>query len=88
MFQTNYAISLFELKRESLECNWRYLNTYLLLGKVLEQTGDFKGACDAYHKVLQEEPAFLEVRNKLLPAAELKLKGAQSIGAGSAERIL
>ncbi len=43
-----YAISLFELKRESLGCNWRYLNTYLLLGKVLEQTGDYKGACEAY----------------------------------------
>lgn len=70
-----YAISLFELKRESLGCNWRYLNTYLLLGKVLEQTGDYNGACDAYRKVLEEEPAFLEVRNKLLPAAEMKLKG-------------
>jgi len=70
-----YAISLFELKRESLGCNWRYLNTYLLLGRVLEQTGDYEGACDTYRKVLQEEPAFLEVRNKLLPAAEMKLKG-------------
>jgi hypothetical protein len=70
-----YAISLFELKRESLGCNWRYLNTYLLLGKVLEQTGDYEGACDAYRKVLQAEPAFAEVRNKLLPAAEMKIKG-------------
>jgi len=70
-----YAISLFELKRESLGCNWRYLNTYLLLGKVQEQTGDYKGACDTYRKVLQEEPAFLEVRNNLLPAAEKKIEG-------------
>ncbi|HSO78336.1 MAG TPA: hypothetical protein VLQ76_07200, partial [Bacteroidales bacterium] len=68
-----YAISLFELKRESLGCNWRYLNTYLLLGKVLEQTGDYKGACDTYRKVLQEEPEFLEVRINLLPAAEKKI---------------
>lgn len=70
-----YAISLFELKRESLGCNWRYLNAYLLLGKVLEQTGDYEGACDAYRKVLQEEPAFLLVSNMLLPAAEKKIKG-------------
>ncbi len=53
-----HAISLFELNRESLECNWRYLNTFVLLGKVLEQTGDYKGACEAYRKVLQEEPGF------------------------------
>lgn len=70
-----YAITLFELKRESLGCNWRYLNTYLLLGKVLEQTGDYKGACDTYRKVLLEEPGFLEVRHILLPAAEKKIKG-------------
>jgi len=70
-----HAISLFELKRESLGCNWRYLNTYLLLGKLLEQTGDFKGACEVYRKVLQEEPAFAEVRNKLLPAAEVRING-------------
>jgi len=66
------AIELFESQNQNLECNWRYLNTHVLLGKVLEQTGDYKGACETYRKLLQAEPGFLLVRDKLLPAAEMK----------------
>lgn len=68
------AIELFESQKESLECNWRYLNTHVLLGKVLEQTGDYQGACDTYRKVLQIAPQFQLVRDELLPAAEKKVK--------------
>jgi tetratricopeptide (TPR) repeat protein len=68
------AIVLFESQEESLECNWRYLNTHVLLGKVLEQNGDYQGACDTYRKALLVAPAFLWVRDELLPAAERNIK--------------
>lgn len=69
-----HAISLFESDKEALECNWKYLNTLVLLGKVLEQTGDYQGACEVYRKALAKEPSFKWVRDELLPAALKKIK--------------
>ncbi|MCJ7821008.1 MAG: hypothetical protein MUP53_07375, partial [Bacteroidales bacterium] len=69
-----HAISLFESDKEALECNWKYLNTLVLLWKVLEETGDYDEACEAYRKALVKEPSFKWVRDELLPAALKKVK--------------
>ena len=69
-----HAISLFEAKKDDLECNWKYLNTLVLLGKVLEQSNDYKGACEVYRKALLKEASFQWVRDELLPEAEKKLR--------------
>jgi len=68
------AIRLFEADPEMSECNWRYLNTMVLLGQILEQTEDYRGAREAYLKALRHEPEFKWVRDELLPAVEAKLK--------------
>jgi len=55
-------------------CNWRYLNTMVLLGQTLEKTEDYKGAREAYLIALRKEPGFQWVRDELLPAVEKKIK--------------
>jgi len=68
------ALRLFETGPSMSECNWRYLNTMVLLGQTLEQTEDYAGAREAYLKALRQEPGFQWVRDELLPAVEKKLK--------------
>ncbi len=68
------ALRLYESDPTMSECNWRYLNTMVLLGQTLEQTGDYSGAREAYLRALRQEPDFRWVRDELLPAVEKKLK--------------
>ncbi len=68
------ALRLFEADPSLSECNWRYLNAMVLLGQTLEQTGDYKGAREAYLRALRKEPGFQWVRDELLPAVEKKIK--------------
>lgn len=68
------ALRLFEADPSLSACNWRYLNTMVLLGQTLEQTEDYTGAREAYLKALRQEPEFQWVRDELLPAVEKKLK--------------
>jgi tetratricopeptide (TPR) repeat protein len=68
------ALSLFETGEGLSDCNWRYLNTMVLLGQLLEKMEDFAGARDIYKKALSREPEFRWVRDELLPAVEKKIK--------------
>jgi tetratricopeptide (TPR) repeat protein len=68
------ALRLFEAEPSLSACNWRYLNTMVLLGQTLEQTKDYKGAREAYLRALRREPGFQWVRDELLPAVEKKIK--------------
>lgn len=68
------ALRLFETGTGPSECSWRYLNTMVLLGQLLERMEDYSGAREAYLKALKREPDFQWVRNELLPAVEKKLK--------------
>jgi tetratricopeptide (TPR) repeat protein len=68
------ALRLFEADGGPADCNWRYLNTIVLLGQLLEKMEDYKGAREAYMKALKREPGFRWVKDELLPAVEKKLK--------------
>lgn len=68
------ALKLFEAGGSVAPCNWRYLNTMVLLGQLLEETGDNNGARDAYRRALKRAPDFQWVRDELLPEVEKKLK--------------
>ena len=68
------ALRLFEADKSLSACNWRYLNTIVMLGQLLEQMDDYKGARDAYLRALKREPGFQWVKNELLPAVEKKIK--------------
>lgn len=68
------ALRLFENDRNLSGCSWRYLNTMVLLGQLLEKMEDYSGARDIYKKALAKEPGFSWVRNELLPAVERKIK--------------
>lgn len=68
------ALRLFETDRGPAVCNWRCLNTMVLLGQLLEEMGDYKGAREVYQQALKREPDFRWVREELLPAVENKLK--------------
>jgi len=68
------ALRLFEADKSLSDCNWRYLNTIVMLGQLLEQMDDYKGARDAYLLALKREPGFQWVKNELLPAVEKKIK--------------
>jgi tetratricopeptide (TPR) repeat protein len=68
------ALRLFEAEPSLSACNWRYLNTMVLLGQTLEQTEDYTGAREAYLRALRREPGFQWVRDELLPAVEKKIK--------------
>ncbi len=68
------AIRLFETGAGPSECSWRYLNTMVLLGQLLEKMEDFRGAKEIYQKALKREPDFQWVRDELLPGVEKKLK--------------
>jgi tetratricopeptide (TPR) repeat protein len=68
------ALRLFEADGPVPACNWRYLNTMVLSGQLLEKMGDYRGAAEAYRKALRREPGFQWVRDELLPEAEKKIK--------------
>jgi len=68
------ALRLFEEDGKMSECNWRYLNTIVLLGQLLEEMGDYIGARDEYMRALTREPDFRRVRNEMLPQVERKIK--------------
>jgi tetratricopeptide (TPR) repeat protein len=68
------ALRLYENCGNLSGCNWRYLNTMVLLGRLLEKMDDYAGARDIYKKALAVEPGFGWVRDELLPAAEKKIK--------------
>lgn len=68
------AIRLFETGAGPSECSWRYLNTMVLLGQLLEKMEDLRGAKEIYQKALKREPDFQWVRDELLPAVEKKRK--------------
>lgn len=68
------ALRLFETGAGPSACNWRYLNTMVLLGQLLERMDEYSGAREAYMKALKREPDFQWVRDELLPAVEKKLK--------------
>ena len=68
------ALRLFEAGKGLSDCNWRYLNTMVQLGQLLEEMKDLRGAREAYLRALKREPDFQWVRDELLPAVEKKLK--------------
>ena len=68
------ALRLFEADGSVAPCNWRYLNTMVLLGQLLDKMGDYQGSREAYLRALKREPDFQWVRDELLPEAEGKLK--------------
>ncbi len=68
------AIRLFEADAQLSRCNWRYLNTMVLLGQLLEKMEDYTGARDVYQRALSREPDIKWVRDELLPAVEKKIK--------------
>ena len=68
------ALRLFEAGGSVAPCNWRYLNTMVLLGQLLDKMGDYQGSREAYLRALKREPDFQWVRDELLPEAEEKLK--------------
>ncbi len=68
------ALRLFEAGTGMSACNWRYLNTMVLLGQLLEKMDDWKGAREAYRRALKRAPDFEWVRDELLPAVEKKIE--------------
>lgn len=68
------ALRLFETGGNVTPCHWRYLNTIVLSGQLLERMGDYRGAVEAYQRALRREPDFQWVKDELLPEAEKKLK--------------
>lgn len=68
------ALRLFEADPGLAACSWRYLNTMVLLGQLLERMDDYRGAAEAYRMALKRAPGFQWVRDELLPAAEKKIK--------------
>lgn len=68
------ALKMFEADPGLSECNWRYLNTMVLLGQLLERMDDYRGAAEAYRMALKRAPDFQWVRDELLPAVEKKNK--------------
>lgn len=68
------ALRLYETDRGLSDCNWRYLNTIVQLGQLLEEMKDLKGAREAYLRALKRAPDFQWVKDELLPALEKKIK--------------
>ncbi|MFZ2286020.1 MAG: hypothetical protein WAV93_03455 [Bacteroidales bacterium] len=68
------ALRLFEADPGLSACNWRYLNTMVLLGQLLEEMEDYNGARETYLQALKREPGFRWVKDELLPAVDKKLK--------------
>ncbi len=68
------ALRLFEAGGSVAPCNWRYLNTMVLLGRLLDKMGDYQGSREAYMMALKRAPDFQWVRDELLPEIEKKLK--------------
>jgi tetratricopeptide (TPR) repeat protein len=68
------ALRLFEAGSDMSACNWRYLNTMVLLGQLLEKMDDWQGAREAYRRALRRAPDFEWVRDELLPAVEKRIK--------------
>jgi len=68
------ALRLFEAGGSVAPCNWRYLNTMVLLGRLLDKMGDYHGSREAYMMALKRAPDFQWVRDELLPEVEKKIK--------------
>lgn len=68
------ALRLYEAGNGLSDCNWRYLNTMVQLGQLLEEMKDFRGAREAYLRALRRAPDFKWVKDELLPAVEKKIK--------------
>jgi tetratricopeptide (TPR) repeat protein len=68
------ALRLFEADPGLHACSWRYLNTMVLLGQLLERMDDYRGAAETYRMALKRAPDFRWVRDELLPAVEKRLK--------------
>ncbi|NLE34716.1 MAG: hypothetical protein GX622_06415 [Bacteroidales bacterium] len=68
------ALRLFEADDGLSPCNWRYLNTMVLLGQLLDRMEDYRGSREAYMMALKREPQFQWVRDELLPEVEKKIK--------------
>ncbi len=67
------ALRLYEAGSGMSACNWKYLNTMVLLGQLLEKMDDWQGAREAYRRALKRAPDFEWVRDELLPAVEKKI---------------
>lgn len=70
----NYSISLKLFEQAGHTYTWQYLNTYVNLATVYERMGDYNSAVKIYRKILDIEPEFKVVKNKLLPYALKKTK--------------
>ena len=68
------ALRLFEADKNMSPCNWRYLNTIVLLGHLQDRMGDYRGSRETFLRALRREPDFQWVRDELLPAVEKKIK--------------
>jgi len=68
------ALRLFEAGGAVPACHWRYLNTMVLSGQLLDRMGDYRGARETYLRALRREPDFQWVRDELLPQVEEKIK--------------
>ncbi len=64
----NRAIQLMEKDPEFIYHNWMYLNVLMILGQGYEKIDNFQMAKITYEKVLQIEPNFTYVRDKLYPS--------------------
>ena len=64
------AIILFDQQEELRTNNWQYLHALAWLGQAYENEGDQELAIESYEKALAVAPAFVWVKDELLPAAK------------------
>jgi len=62
------ALRLFESSNYHKKCNWLYLNSLVRLAMFFKENGQQDLAVETYRKALDNEPDFLWVKDKLLPA--------------------
>ena len=61
------AISLFESSASGKQCNWLYLNSLVRLAKFYNENDQAPKALHVYNRLMEIEPDFMWVKNKLLP---------------------
>jgi len=61
------SISLYEKQHDQLKYNWLYLDALAFLGQSYYKKGDYAKAVATYEKALAAEPAFVWVKQVLLP---------------------
>ena len=71
------AIQLMEKNPEIIHHNWMYLNVLMILGQSYEKIENFQMAKITYEKVLQIEPNFTYMRDKLYPSF-MKARASQN----------